>query len=127
MISRSGERRSGRDADRSGDRRRRGPWPPRHRDRVGGLGARRRIGAELFEDEDLFERGWLSRFEGDPLIGGIEIFGPGIEFSATRGHVRRPIPMLWQHTREVHAELGYDEEGIARLVEARAVVTLENA
>ena len=83
---------------------------------------------ELVEDEDLFERGWLSRFEGDSLIGGTEMFGPGIDFSATRGHVRWPIPMLWQHRREVRSQLGYEEEGIAPLVEARAVVTLdENA
>jgi crotonobetainyl-CoA:carnitine CoA-transferase CaiB-like acyl-CoA transferase len=82
---------------------------------------------EIFEDEDLFERGWLARFQGDPLIGDVEMFGLGIDFSATPGQVRGPIPMLWQHTREVLAELGYDEDGIARLVETGAVVTLESA
>lgn len=83
---------------------------------------------ELFEDEDLFRRGWLVRFEGDPLIGDVDMYGTGFGFSHTpAAPERRPIPMMWQDTREVLAELGYDETQVEGLAEAGAVVVPESA
>ncbi|MEZ4218015.1 MAG: CoA transferase [Myxococcota bacterium] len=82
---------------------------------------------ELFDDADLYRRGWLARFEGDPAIGDVDMYGLGIDFSDTPGRVRGPIPVLWQHTREVLAELGYGAEDVERLVAEGAVVTRESA
>lgn len=83
---------------------------------------------EIFEDDDLFQRGWLCRFEGDPLIGDVDMFGVGIDFSDTKASPpTRPIPMPWQYTREVMAELGYAESDIDRLAASNAIVTPESA
>jgi crotonobetainyl-CoA:carnitine CoA-transferase CaiB-like acyl-CoA transferase len=41
--------------------------------------------------------------------------------SATPAAIRRPAPLLGQHTAEVLGELGYAEEEIRRLAEAGTI------
>ena len=56
-----------------------------------------------------------------PQAGRVKMLGIPVKLSATPGSVRRPPPMLGEHTGEVLAELGYDAEQIAELIRAGAV------
>jgi len=50
--------------------------------------------------------------------------GPPVRMSDTPGAVRRPAPLLGQHTAEVLRErLGMTDAEIARLRDARAILT----
>jgi len=56
-----------------------------------------------------------------PAAGEIRSVGSPILSSDTSVHYRLPPPLLGQHTEEVLASLGYDEEEIARLREEGAI------
>ncbi|MFC1895597.1 CaiB/BaiF CoA transferase family protein [Thermodesulfobacteriota bacterium] len=58
----------------------------------------------------------------DPQFGPMRILGAGPKLSRTPGIVRRPAPMLGQHTEEVLTELGYTEEQITELKDRRIVI-----
>ena len=56
-----------------------------------------------------------------PRAGVTRALGLPIKFSSTKGSIRRPAPLLGEHTREVLVELGYDDGDIAALVKQGAV------
>jgi crotonobetainyl-CoA:carnitine CoA-transferase CaiB-like acyl-CoA transferase len=74
----------------------------------------------LFDDE-LVRLGLITEYE-HPLLGRMRQFGNLITFSDTPGRPQRPPPMVGQHTREILAELGYDEAA-AEALHDRGVVT----
>jgi crotonobetainyl-CoA:carnitine CoA-transferase CaiB-like acyl-CoA transferase len=55
--------------------------------------------------------------------GRVKALGHPIKFSATPGEMKRPAPLLGEHTREVLGELGYTDDEIAALVREGAVST----
>jgi crotonobetainyl-CoA:carnitine CoA-transferase CaiB-like acyl-CoA transferase len=77
----------------------------------------------LFDDQELIERGWVVGLDGNPILGHIDMFGAGIDFSGTPATPGGPPPVMWQHTVEVLSELGYDAAKIDGLRASGAVLT----
>ena len=59
-----------------------------------------------------------------PHTGTYREIPPAVRFSASPQSVRRPAPLIGEHTAEVLAEAGYDAEGIAGLLAAGAFPTV---
>jgi len=56
-----------------------------------------------------------------PIGGAYKQIRPGARLSKTPGDVRRPAPLPGQHNAEVLAELGYSDEEVRELTEARVL------
>jgi formyl-CoA transferase len=55
-----------------------------------------------------------------PHTGTYKVIPPAVRFSASPQKVRRPAPLIGEHTEEVLAEAGYDADRIAGLLGAGA-------
>jgi crotonobetainyl-CoA:carnitine CoA-transferase CaiB-like acyl-CoA transferase len=77
-------------------------------------------GETILFDGELERLGLVAEYE-HPLLGRVRQFGNLITFSDTPCRQERAAPMLGQHTREILAELGYDETA-AEDYRARGVV-----
>lgn len=75
----------------------------------------------LFENQEYRARQWISRPEGHPKLGAIDMFGIGIEFSQTPIRPGGAPPVLGQNTREILLELGYSDGRIDSLIAAGVV------
>jgi crotonobetainyl-CoA:carnitine CoA-transferase CaiB-like acyl-CoA transferase len=56
-----------------------------------------------------------------PTIGELKMLGIPFKFSGTPAAVRRPPPLLGEHTEEVLGELGLDGAAIAELRDEKVV------
>jgi crotonobetainyl-CoA:carnitine CoA-transferase CaiB-like acyl-CoA transferase len=75
----------------------------------------------LVEHPQVTARGVLVESE-HPIAGKVRMVGPVVRMSETPGTVRRPAPLLGEHTAEVLRErLGLDEAEITRLRDAGAI------
>ncbi|WP_396134855.1 hypothetical protein [Brevibacillus nitrificans] len=55
------------------------------------------------------------------MAGTIQSLGFPAKFSQTPGQIKRPAPLLGQHTREVLQELQYSEETIRQLEDNKVI------
>jgi crotonobetainyl-CoA:carnitine CoA-transferase CaiB-like acyl-CoA transferase len=74
--------------------------------------------AEVFDDPQVLARGMVVETE-HPRLGRIRALGTPVKMSVTPPIAGRRAPLLGEHTREVLAELGYDEATIAAIVSTR--------
>lgn len=70
--------------------------------------------AQTLADPHYVERGMVQEFE-HPVAGTTKTLGFASKFSATPQSIRRPSPLLGEHTEEVLGTLGLDDARIADL------------
>jgi CoA:oxalate CoA-transferase len=76
--------------------------------------------AEVFQHPQMVANEMFA-VQTHPQAGQVEMFNIPIRLSETPGSLRRPAPLLSQHTDEVLQELGYDASRISQL-RARKII-----
>jgi crotonobetainyl-CoA:carnitine CoA-transferase CaiB-like acyl-CoA transferase len=79
--------------------------------------------AQVFQAPQVIAREMVVDIE-HPTLGPMKALGSPIKMSATPPNVRRPAPLLGEHTTEVLSETGFSEEEIRRLIEDGVVGTI---
>jgi CoA:oxalate CoA-transferase len=75
---------------------------------------------QLLADPQLLARGMLERHP-HPTLGEVVFHGNPLRFSGAEPRQRPLAPALGEHNREVYAELGLDEQELARLAAAGVI------
>src|SRR5690606_22112327 len=78
--------------------------------------------ADLVDDPQVAHNGSLVEYD-HPTEGRIKTPGFPYKFSASPAEVRFGAPLVGQHSTEVLAELGYDQETIASLLDAGVIAS----
>jgi crotonobetainyl-CoA:carnitine CoA-transferase CaiB-like acyl-CoA transferase len=76
--------------------------------------------AQVYEDPHVRAREMLVELD-HPIAGTIKNIGIPVKLSRTPGRIRRPAPLLGQHTEEVLSWLGLDQAQIGKLRAAGAI------
>jgi crotonobetainyl-CoA:carnitine CoA-transferase CaiB-like acyl-CoA transferase len=79
---------------------------------------------EVFSDPQIKHLGLVAEVE-QPGYGTARMLGFPVRASVTPAAIRRPAPLLGEHTAEVLAEIGVGTDELERLVTAGAVATVE--
>ena len=77
---------------------------------------------EVIQDPQIAAMGALLRYE-DPGAGSIRTPRPPAQFNETPSNIRRAAPRLGEHSREVLAEIGYQEEEIQTFINQKIVTS----
>lgn len=75
---------------------------------------------QVFNDPQVRHLGLVAEVD-QPGLGPIHMLSSAMRISPSGPSIRRPAPLLGQHTREVLTELGYDETRIAALAASGAI------
>ena len=76
--------------------------------------------AEVFDDPHVLHRKMLVEQE-HPVLGKIKHIGIPIKFSGMSARTGTPAPRYGEHTAQILAELGYNDDGIVKLRQAGAI------
>lgn len=76
--------------------------------------------SQALSDPHYVERGMVQEFE-HPTAGNVKTLGFASKFSSTPQQIRRPSPLLGEHTEEVLAGMGIDAERLAALRDKGAI------
>jgi formyl-CoA transferase len=76
--------------------------------------------SQALSDPHYVERGMVQEFE-HPTAGNVKTLGFASKFSSTPQQIRRPSPLLGEHTEEVLADMGIDAERLAALRDKGAI------
>lgn len=82
--------------------------------------------SEVFAQQDVIDAGMVQSIE-HPTVGPIRQLAPPIMLSDTPGRIRRPPPLLGEHTREVLREIGVADSVVDDLLAKRVVKTTESS
>ncbi len=75
---------------------------------------------QVFEDPHTIARGMMVEMD-HPIEGRVKGLGIPVKLSETPGSIRRPAPLLGEHTEETLSGLGYSGEEIADLRERKVI------
>jgi crotonobetainyl-CoA:carnitine CoA-transferase CaiB-like acyl-CoA transferase len=76
--------------------------------------------SEILHNEQVVARGLIAEID-QPGVGRIRQPKPAARFERNEAVIAGPAPRIGEHSREVLAELGYDERAIDKMVEDKAV------
>ena len=63
-------------------------------------------------DPQVEHMGIVSSYE-HPVAGAVKVIGPAVKMSATPAEIRRPAPLVGEHSREILAEFGFSASEVA--------------
>jgi crotonobetainyl-CoA:carnitine CoA-transferase CaiB-like acyl-CoA transferase len=78
----------------------------------------------FFDDPEMIEKGWVASYE-QPLVGRLDVMGLLYDLSETPGVIQGPPLVPGQNTRAIMHRLGYDDEGIDKLIADGAVFEVQ--
>jgi crotonobetainyl-CoA:carnitine CoA-transferase CaiB-like acyl-CoA transferase len=76
--------------------------------------------SEIIHNEQVVARGLIAELD-QPGVGRIRQPKPAARFERNEAVIAGPAPRIGEHSREVLAELGYDERAIDKMVEDKTV------
>jgi crotonobetainyl-CoA:carnitine CoA-transferase CaiB-like acyl-CoA transferase len=76
--------------------------------------------SEIIHNEQVVARDLIVELD-QPTVGRIRQPKPAARFELNEAAIGGPAPRIGEHTREVLAELGYDDRAISKMVEDKAV------
>lgn len=76
----------------------------------------------LLKSDSHCEQTGVFEVQQDPQYGTVKLLGIVPEFSDTPGKIKRPAPLLGQHTEEVLKEIGYSKEMISDFIARKLVI-----
>jgi crotonobetainyl-CoA:carnitine CoA-transferase CaiB-like acyl-CoA transferase len=76
---------------------------------------------DLFDDKETIDKGWITKYR-HPIVGDMEVMGLLFDLDETPGVVQGPPLVPGQDTRAILHELGYDDDRIDALCEAKTVL-----
>lgn len=72
------------------------------------------------EDPQVRHMGMVTSYE-HPRAGTVKVVAPAVRYSETPATIRRPAPLVGQHTREILREFGYAEDQIATWIRSGVI------
>jgi crotonobetainyl-CoA:carnitine CoA-transferase CaiB-like acyl-CoA transferase len=75
---------------------------------------------EIIHNEQVVARGIITEFD-QPTVGRVRQPKPAARFELNESAIGGPAPRIGEHSREVLAQLGYDERSIDKMVSDKAV------